>query len=76
MLFQNGYQEFDMYSMQQFSLESQTFLHTQWQQTYTRSVSATNEVCHLQQMTRGNRFSHRTHNIELLQIDNIQTQVE
>lgn len=60
MLFQNGYQEFDMYSMQQFSLESQTFLHTQWQQTYTRSVCATNEVCHLQQMTRGNILTQNT----------------
>lgn len=31
MLSQNGYQEPDMYPIKQLSLESQTFLNTQWQ---------------------------------------------
>jgi len=31
MLSQNGYQESDMYPTKQLSLESQTFLKTQWQ---------------------------------------------
>lgn len=43
MLSQNGYQEFGKYSTTQLSLELQTFLHIQWQKTYTRSVCATND---------------------------------
>lgn len=55
MLSQTGYQESDMYPTQQLSLPLQKYLQIQWQQTYTRSVCVTNDICHLQQMARGNR---------------------
>lgn len=51
MLSKTGYQECDVYLSQQLSLESQIFRLDVCQEHMSN-----NDICHLQQMRRGNRF--------------------